>query len=135
MGMRRLTLCARLRKAFMRGETVNAAAFADKVGFSESEVYRSLHLFGGIVKASQPGVWVCVDMARMSTFQTPRTVDDKQRKRTAARQRFTREVAAPAAWAQLLTAWGLPLSPPDIKLPTRPHFMARAEDNEPEHVS
>lgn len=126
MPMRPLTICALLRKAFLRGVPLNVASFADKREFERESVYSALKQFGDLVYSDAAHNWHCRDMQKMRAFETPER--QYRRARRAENDRRRREVKGPDAWAALLTAWGIQLTPPESPKGTI-HTMATAEDN------
>jgi len=120
--MSHASLCEVLRDAFLRGEEVNPTTFARAQGVSRQGVYLAMAHFGGLVcRGARRGTLKCCDMQAMRDFRAPSA---------GGRTRGARRAAppAPTAWAQLLNAWGIPTTPPEIDLPTHFHTMATAED-------
>lgn len=117
-----------LRAAFLRGEAVVAAHFAQCLGISRQGVAGSLERLEkrGLIRrhqgrrtgsATPPVIWTCVDTAAMESFVPKRM----KRSHMSARQRLAYEAA------HLLEAWGIRLA--DIDLPARRHVMSRTEDD------
>lgn len=135
-----MTCAELLRKAFLRNPTVNIPDFAHNWRGRRGRhvtyegLWMALQEFGPrLVETDGKGNWTCKDIEAMKAYESGAAI----RRRAVKREAYARAKAkaeAPAAWAALLTAWGIPTSPPDGKKGTI-HTMATAEDNKPEQLA